>query len=288
VLSRRDILFWAVGLSMGNDVRDEWFWGAKLGRTKRMVWLFGDSISRGYALGTFADLLPPADPLYHFRSIASMANLTLADNGRNERFAYAGGVISGNELDRAKTIAYNQSLLLEGIVRSGDLVVIEDAGDYPGTAIEYQAELDSVIEPFVTAGIETLLMTMFDYSSNPADQFDRIDESGLSRNDAIRAVALARGTRLVDMDSIMNQWRDAALYVDDVSVMRDPIHPNVWGQGKMAGVLLKEADLRQHLANANNATWLAQANYLTLGYGTASPHWDANRAGAYAQALLLA
>jgi hypothetical protein len=266
---------------------DSWFSGLVASRTARAIVLFGDSISRGYALGGFADVPELAThPLYEFRSIASMGNPALRENGRPEVIAYA-----GNAVREPSAPARVQSLISDGVIRRGDVVFIEDAGDYARFSPQYRDELIALRRAVVEReAVTCVLMTMFDYSSDPAFQFDTKDAAGMTRNDAIRAAAAADiphvgDTILLDMNAKMDEWRTSALGQDGVDVIHaDGIHPNVWGQMFMTGEILKAAGVG-YLATINSAASLAQANWDVLRYG--SPYWTGpTRAGQFADHCL--
>jgi hypothetical protein len=234
------------------------------------IHLFGDSISRGYALGAYADEIPDTNPLYHFRSIASMANLVLRDNGHDALVSFAGEAVG--EKTNPRTI---EKYINDGMVRPGDIVVIADAGDYRDGARAYRREL-AELRRLVTEreDITCILMTMFDYPpAGPEFQFDR-PEDGMTRNDAIRAAATERQpytgrTLLLDLNEEMDEWRASALRQEGVDVvLPDGIHPNVWGQMLITGEILKAAGFRRYLTHADSAVSIAQGNWKELAYGS--------------------
>jgi hypothetical protein len=270
---------------------------ANRGAYGRVIHLFGDSIARGYALGKFpdgADPLDPAHPLYDFRSIASTANLALTTNNRTERVAYGGNV-------SATLIA---SMVSRGTIRSGDVVVLEDAGDYAPGPNAYYSFWWSARQAAAINGVTVVMMSMFDYchsgnlACNPAMQYDAAVGTQGTLNDATRRAAmvttnatsasgsaLAGVTRFADMNWIMDGWRSSALSVDGVDVMLpDGVHPNVWGQMRMVREILAVAGLRQYLTNVAPIQDLAAANYQSLSYGSAT--FTAARARAYVAANL--
>jgi hypothetical protein len=242
------------------------------------VHLFGDSISRGYALEDHAEKIPESNRLYEFRSIASMANLVLRDNGHDALFAFAGEAVGENAKPRAV-----EKYIGDGLVRPGDIVVITDAGDYRGGPRAYLREL-AELRRIVTErqNITCIMMTMFDYPpAGPEFQFDR-PVDGMTRNDAIRAAASERQpyegrTILLDLNEEMDRLRASALRQDGVDVvLKDGIHPNVWGQMLITGEILKAAGFRRHLAHADTAVSIAKANWKDLAYD--SKRFSAKRA----------
>lgn len=260
-----------------------------------VVHLYGDSIMRGAALGKFEDgddPLDPADPLYAFRSPASMANWALSHNGRAERVAYCGPI-------SATTI---QSRIASGIIRAGDTVVLEDAGAYEAGPNAYYSFWWSVRQAASASGVTLVMMSMFDYCTGQnmacSMQYDIAVGTQGTLNDATRRAALvtanpvnASGSalnatlRFIDMNWIMDAWRNSALSVDGVDVMRgDGVHPNVWGQMKMVQHMLAAAGLRAAVTNTTPLEDLAAANYQTLAYG--SQTFTAARARSYVAAML--
>lgn len=265
-----------------------------------LVHLYGDSIMRGAALGKFedgSDPLPTTDPLYVWRSPASMANDLLAANGRPERFAYCGGPSVGNIAARVAS----------GVIRAGDTVVLEDAGDYSAGPNAYYSWWWSILGALNAAGVTVVMETQYDYCFNnnmicqsPGMQYDLQVASQGTLNDATRRAflttvnatsasgnAYAHTRRFIDMNWVMDSWRNSALSVDGVDVMRsDGCHPNVWGQAKLVQQLLAVTGLRPYIVNTSAQQDLAAANYMTLGYGTTNANWTPARARTYVSVLL--
>ena len=250
------------------------------------VHLFGDSIARGYALGAHADEVQETNRLFHFRSIASMANLVLRDNGHDGLFAFAGEAVG--ERAEPRTIERH---IGDGKVRAGDIVVIADAGDYrdgPRAYLRELAELRRIVTE--RQDITCILMTMFDYPpAGPEFQFD-LAEDGLTRNDAIRTAATERHryagrTILVDLNEAMDEWRSSAKRDGVDVVLPDGIHPNVWGQMLITGEILKAAGFRRHITRVDAAVEIAQENWKDLAYG--SKRFSAKRAEKFVTHCLL-
>lgn len=265
--------------------------------------LLGDSISRGAALGVFADEADPAHPLYALRSPAAIANWALELNNRAERFAYCGPASAGNVQQR----------IAQGVIRSGDFVVIEDAGSVAvGTTSYYTGTLWPARVAAAQAGVTVIMLTMWDYPENgnmaaqyPDMQFDLVRSNGPSDsgtlNDAIRKAATITATAntasgsglpgrtiLIDMNWIIDQWRASALNVDGVDVMRrdpggvDGVHGGVWADMRWMRELLGVTGWRAYITNTAPIEDLVAANYQYLGYGTTNPSWTPNRARTYA------
>lgn len=259
----------------------------------RLIHLYGDSIARGKALGEFADLVDPTHPLYQFRSVASMANWALQVNSRPERFAYCGGISTSAISARVSA----------GIIRPGDMVILEDAGDYAAGPNALYSAMWAARVAAAAAGVTVLMHTTADYCANGnmacnGMQWDAQLTTQGAFNDAIRRAALTTATPLtasgsglpgvtvfVDVNWIMDSWRASALSVDGVDVMDpDGVHPNVWGQAKLTQAYLGAANLRQYLVNIDPLQDLAEANYQALGYGSAT--FTPSRARAYVGATM--
>lgn len=254
-------------------------------RFGRVIHLYGDSIFHGWALGQFADDTPPTHPLHAFRAPASMANLILEENGVRTRFAY-GGVAIGDpaspDLLRSRAEA--------GVIRAGDVVALEDAGDHNEDPGSYEKEWQA-LRAAVTdrQAVTAVLMSMFDYHPDPRYQYDA-PFGGVTMNQAIRAAARARGGPgkcvWLDMNAAMDAWRSFAQASDGVAVMHeDGIHPNVWGQMLLSGELLKVAGLRPHIRTVGSVVTAARRNYPALAYGSAT--FTADRAESYTRRCLL-
>lgn len=140
MLSRRSVLLGGLGCLVSSPAlawQDEWY-SALLndrGRHDRIIHLYGDSIFHGWALRDFPEALDPAHPLYAFRSIPSMANAALQDNGCTVRFAYGGAAIG--DPAAPQTI---RDRIAAGVIRSGDVVVFEDAGSHGSDPAAYCAQ----------------------------------------------------------------------------------------------------------------------------------------------------
>lgn len=233
----------------------------------RTVHLIGDSISRGYALGSFSDSILPTHPLYAFRSIWATANALMEENGIALRFAY-GSPGMGDSTAPDRTAARVAS----GMIGANDIVIIEDAGDTSMNPDQYQAELETLIA--AAAPAEVYVMTMFDYPPAVLScQFDTEftgEPSGCSRtiNDAIRAAALSQGATVIDMNVAMDNFRAymagqvANNDFDDLG-----IHPFVFSQSLMVGEIFRGMGITPFIRSILSLTTPARANYLSLQYG---------------------
>lgn len=269
----------------------------------KVVHLRGDSIMRGKALKEYEDGDPPLDPshpLYRFRSIASTANWALDINNRpRDRFAYA-GALDAEEI----TLRIQQ-----GVIRAGDVVVLEDAGDCAQGISQYYTYWKACRAAVVSAGITCVMMTTPDYLAPGFQedcQFDLVHTNGPSDsgtlNDAIRRAATVTQsavhaswsrawtgrTFLIDMNDIMDTFKASCLSADGVLVfLNDNIHPNVWGQMRYVMQLMgaNAADLRKYIADVTPMQDLAAANWEFLAYYSTNPAWNANRARTYVAML---
>lgn len=261
------------------------------------VHLFGDSRSRGYALGQFADEVDPAHPLYAFRSPSSIANWALEHNGRPERFAHV------NAID-AEHIAWRIS---QGTIQPGDFIVLQDAGFVTSGTAAYYTWLKDARAASAQAGITCIMMTTPDYlpaGQNEPAQFDLVHTNGPSDsgtlNDCWRRAATwgadgvsasgsafhAGRTILIDLNAIMDAKRASALAQDGVDLFRnDKIHENVWGTMRMVQHIMAACGLRQYITDVTPLQDYAAANWEALGYGTTDPDWNANRARTYVAML---
>ena len=264
-----------------------------------VVHLYGDSISRGKALGQYEqgdDPLDPGHPLYPFRSIASMANWALEHNGRAERFVYCGNIEPSAIRARIRS----------GAIRAGDTIILEDAGNYAAGPYAYRAFWRRAREAATADGVKLVMMTMFDYchsgnmACDPVMQYDAWVGVQGTLNDATRRVAgvtanpvapdghaVDGSLHFIDMNWIMDRWRSSAIAIDGVDVMLpDGVHPNVWGQMKMTQHYLAAAGLTQYVVDVDPMQDLAEENHRLLAYGSAT--FTGERARTYVAAMLAA
>ncbi len=231
----------------------------------RVIHLYGDSISRGYALGQFGETVPSlsggsANPLYPFGSIRATANWILQINNRlpHDVFVYGGsfanqyGSLLSNIAQRIK----------DGVIRSGDVVIVEDAGDHDwiGTPDDYEAWWADIRRTITERhDITLVMMSMFEYchsgnfACDPANQYDH-PVGGRTYNEATEAAAKADQhyvgqTLWVDMNALMDAKRAEVLATYGVDIMlADGVHPYIWGQNFMAGIYLKVSGARLHVS----------------------------------------
>ena len=229
---------------------------------KRVVHLLGDSISRGWALGTFPDVAPPevkASSRWPLRSPASMVNLLIADAGLNGEIvvAFADHLGFPDDARVATQATKVAKLIADNVIRQGDLVVLEDAGNHPRDPDRYELQWRRVLQPLAASGATVIMVDMFDYitdtevGGDPADtyRFSVAFKGGAtgamrSHNDATAAAARSAGVPLIPLHKRMDAYRSTALdrFKTD-PIHRDGIHPNIWGQCVFAAVIAEAAQI---------------------------------------------
>ncbi|TBG78626.1 hypothetical protein ELG76_04220 [Rhizobium leguminosarum] len=263
---------------------------------RRKIHIIGDSIGKGWALGRYEEEITPAYylyPVYLFRSISSMANNVLYENGIRDEFYYTGVPAVNFSSDISTTVAAIRALIANGTIRSGDVVVAEDAGQHNQDPDLYQSQWEQVRAAVVDRyDITFVMMSMFSYPNAAADYQYSTLFGTRTMNEATVAAYQAtipneRGQTLwVDMKTAMDNWRSSANSVDNVDVMHpDDIHPNVWGQALMVGELLKALNYRPYLNTADGLKNLAYNQYGLLKYGSTT--FNATRAFQYMQKCIL-
>jgi hypothetical protein len=246
-----------------------------------IVHLAGDSIFRGYALRRFSEEVSPGDPLWDFRSPWSMANLICEENGIAARFSYYPAQSFVDAKLSKRLVAYIKS----GLVQSGDWLVLEDGGCHGSQPDALQASLSALMDRINRSGVKRGVLTMFDYPPAPLDcQFDA-KFGGRSINDAIRAAATASGAACLDMNAQMDAWKDAVENAGLPIMHADGIHPNVWGQLRLVGCLMRFVGLDAYVRSLQSIVHIARANWSALSYG--APDWSEPRAAELANDAIL-
>jgi hypothetical protein len=231
----------------------------------------GDSWWRGYGLGVFGDQVPANHPVFRLRSPSSMAELILTDNGRpHDRLCQVGG--AAVNLDGTADLLRRR--LRDGIIRAGDVVFLEDAGDHSGNPDEYEARLLELRAAITERHhVTCVMMTTPDYVTDPALQWDYPLVGGRTMNDAIRAAARADldqvgQTLLLDHNATMDWWRIYAYGQHGLPMMLpDGIHTSLWGQLLWVGDMLRVAGWRG-LTNLSTITSIFSANPGYTYYGS--------------------
>lgn len=212
-----------------------------------MIWLFGDSIFRGFALGRFPEAYAPeeieAEPLWPLRAPASMINLMAGE----EITALAG--LTG--LPDPQMIAMGKKDLQRGIdrgmIKPGDSLVFLDVGFHaadPEThrqqwlEVRRNAVADRPFRAFLCTGFDGLT------ASHRAKRASRGQDTKLFEHDAAfnRAVveaACAPGdykgeTFVIDTGQAMSDFDAAAGRVGGSAYLSDGVHLNLWGQLRLS------------------------------------------------------
>jgi hypothetical protein len=233
------------------------------------IHIVGDSIARGYGLGVFADAVAASNGLYHFSSIARTGNLVCRDNGIPARFAYHPVIL----MDPAAP-AFLSACCANGIIAPGDWLILEDAGDHSQNPDDYEGKWNALLAALSGTGVHVAMMTMFDYAPAPTNsQFNTAftgSPSGISRtmNAATTAAAANGGALLIDMRTAINAFKS---YCNGQTltpvIYPDGIHPNVWGQTRMLGVIMEAVGLRPYIRTLALPSSIIAANFASLSYG---------------------
>lgn len=210
---------------------------------ERVVHMRGDSYMRGHALGFFPDLATDEQkkhPQWGFRSPASTFN-TMAPAGVVA--AYAGATGQPDPGDTAPVAAELKKQARRGIIRNGDVVVLQDAGLTYGSPREFLKNwllLRAAVGPGVTVIFVTtpdrIRVPRYGSMSSVLYQYD-YPFAGLTHNDATR-IAAERG-KLVDLAALVDQAEK-----DGHNTMSDLIHINVEGQCILVDGVFRALDLK--------------------------------------------
>lgn len=245
-----------------------------------VVFLFGDSISRGFGLRVWADEMDRGNALWELRSPSSMINMMLRDSGiRQERDAcgvlsaaanvavYAGR--SGQPLGGEEAAARLRDLVQRRIIRAGDVVVLEDARDVEERVHPYAANWILVREALRDTGVTVIMMTMPEMEINRPLR----DDHGASFNDATRQAAAhavnGAPAVLIDMEAALRSFDQRATQFGVLSLQSDELHPNVWGQCVIAASVLRAAGAESHAWPSMSSVLREHSRLLT---DTATPN----------------
>ncbi len=211
------------------------------------IWLFGDSIFRGAALGRFPDEYSSeeiaADPLWPVSSPAAVMNLALGED-----LVKLGGV-TGLPDGVEKAVRRLAAFLNSGSVQRGDTVVFLDVGHHARDPDRHQAQWLALRSAAVAEyPIELIMCGGFDDGAqgDHACQHD-IAFEGRSHNDAVRAAATAAmitvgHTRFLELSPPLQAFNRWTLERFGLSAYRrDGIHLNLWGQMRLCGLILDVA-----------------------------------------------
>jgi hypothetical protein len=205
-----------------------------------VIHLSGDSIMRGYAFGVFAEEIDQDDPRALMGRPSSIMTSLLKDQMiSNYRVIYAGN--NGLPLYEGSVHANIRDLRVKGVLRSGDLIVIEDAGEHRQQPREYQKHVSALIERFAEVpGVRILVVSTCDAALEgggyPPDQVSfRLKFRGLSHNDAMQLAvseATAKGIDVSFLDFRRTCDRIRAVLKSNYQLdilLADRIHINFWG-----------------------------------------------------------
>lgn len=268
---------------------------------QHQIHILGDSISRGYGLGVFSDQVPSTHPLFKFRAIWSMINDTFAENNIRDVSVWRNDIIPANGPGAEVAPNLVRNAITNGIIKSGDAVVISDAGNIipdhntpltPAQIDTYKQNWINMIRAICQPhNVTCVMMSMYDYP--PAmltGQFDT-NFSGRTLNQVTYEAWLEQQDKVcgqvlyINMNFQMDNLVAAAQSQDNLPVMfSDGIHPNVWGQMLMAGEIMKVLGYRPLINSVNWAKNLVNANLASVQYGS---NITASRAGQYVDALLM-
>jgi hypothetical protein len=210
------------------------------------VWLYGDSIFRGAALGRFPDLHTPeeiaAEPMWPARAPAEMMNLVLGQD------AVRLGGITGLPDKTGKAVRVLARRLNAGLIGPEDVVVFLDVGahaDHDAHEAQWLALRRAVVEEHP---VRLIMCEGFDNGAKGRESFRHdLPIGGRSANDALRAAA-ARPiegpgrTSLLELSApIADFHRRIAQDFGASAFRKDGVHLSVLGQMKLCALILAEA-----------------------------------------------
>lgn len=278
----------------------------------RVVFIFGDSVvmlcsltevdfsaiksnanDQAYMVSAMAELMRDqeqpkgkgTDPLWPMRSLASAMNFQFAAAGLLDTpdggdtvpaarlaAAYAGPLGQPFPKEVEARAAQLAVLAKDGVIRDGDVVVLEDAGYHGQDPDGYEANwllLGRAILENVAATV--VMCDMFDAIPDgpimgvPAEAFrfealfpSKSPEGRRSHNQALRAaaakLAALPGSKgkvvLLDLRPRMDAFKAAlAAELGGEAIMPEGIHPSPWGVAFMGRELLRAAGLAPQLTN---------------------------------------
>lgn len=217
------------------------------------VWLVGDSILNGYALGRLAETLnePEVGPLWPLRGPASVINLIL---GRE-----AAKVACATRLPNEATVELGMAWLAEevrsGAIRPGDAVVFLDVGEHSCDPDAYERLWTKILTNSIRLGLNPYLCEGFDDLSGVGQLGSGSDPTAYrhaelfgsrSHNDAVRAAADGRAT-FIPLHNRLQAFNAAAVPVP--AFAKDHIHLSVWGQFVLVAAILEAIGAQCSLAS---------------------------------------
>lgn len=202
----------------------------------RVVHLYGDSLMRGYALGRYADQAAPTHPHYDRRAPAHDLN---ARSGGAYTAAYAG--VTGAPVAVSPRLGV---AVAKRLVRGGDVVVLEAAGDHGGEAEPVAQTIADARAAIASSGAHVIVLTAFDaidperFPHRPVERFQwSLDlGAGSTMNDALIDGAQRGAAPPAEVLDIRPAFA-AAVRGDEPVMQADGVHFTVQGQGLLADLL---------------------------------------------------
>ncbi|MFZ4682549.1 MAG: SGNH/GDSL hydrolase family protein [Terrimicrobiaceae bacterium] len=198
---------------------------------RRVVHIYGDSISRGFGFVEFEDPSP-------LSRIQDIAGLLARENG-----------VPQSEL--AIRYAWSQdprrleNEIRAGTVRPEDVVLYQDAGPHENNAGQRRTRLQDFINAvrLTDPRVELILTTTFDFDPPPVFENSRYDEpvagSTLSMNAVLLEVAVRENVPVLDWN-LQIDAAVAALAPSEIFLMHnDGVHPNALGNFALAISILQ-------------------------------------------------
>ncbi len=244
------------------------------------LWLFGDSIFRGAALGRFPDEHSPAqivaEPLWPLRSPAAVMNLMLGE----EVVRHGGVTRLPGGVDKAAAALRRR--FGPGGIGPSDTVVFLDVGPHAGDPDRHEAQWRTLRR--AASGehpVRLLMCGGFDHGARGKRmcQHDLVF-GARSHNDAVRAAAEAEvdeagATSFLDLSGPLNAHHHSMAERFSVGAYRpDGVHLNVWGQVRLCALVLAAAFPDRPLS-------------ATALLAFASGHWPAMGAGSRSDAAAM-
>jgi hypothetical protein len=223
----------------------------------RILWLFGDSMLRGFALKRFPDQVVRSkitrEPLWPLRSPASMINFATHETMDEDAF----GVVRGGEYVACYAGSCGQPGEIAGAVwnltrmrasrmfRKGDAVVFLDAGYHTSDPDLYQEQWTSVIGAAREESVSLILCTACDnLETDEREVLDGMRKRTLmydvpwpgaagqrSINEATRAAAHQNSVILLDIAETSRELHKTLQFrYASSAYLDDNIHLNIWGQ----------------------------------------------------------
>jgi hypothetical protein len=267
-----------------------------------VLWLFGDSIFRGFAGGRFPDEVPveeaALEPLWALRSPSASMNLLCAGMGLAELdplgTATCGKLVAcyvgpAGQPDRVtKGLAHIERLHDSGCVREGDAIAMLDAGAHTEDPDLYEEQWFRITTAASRPGVSVILCNSFDnLAAGPPLMGDgsrrelfmfelpfKGSASGLMRshNEATRRAAARAGVRFLNAAALIDDWRALLWERYHLDVYRpDGIHLNPWGQMRLAAALFRAVRPYTEMRPTSDLQLLARTLRKQLNFRSNAP-----------------